>query len=105
MITIACLSMTAAVSPRRIQPTLRQLPIINLSPARVVEQPHADEVKPVQWPKPQLIKGIYTTGWIAGSSKWFPQLVDFIDATELNALVIDVKDDTGTLSYASKVPL
>lgn len=57
------------------------------------------------WPKPAVIRGIYATGWMAGSSKWFPRLVKFIDETDFNALVIDVKDDTGTLSYSSAVPL
>ena len=32
-------------------------------------------------------------------------MVQFIDDTDINALVIDVKDDTGTLSYSSEVPL
>jgi hypothetical protein len=63
------------------------------------------DVEKIPWQKPKVIKGIYTTGWIAGSSKWFPRLVNFIDETEFNALVIDVKDDTGTLSYSSEVPL
>lgn len=62
-------------------------------------------VAKVAWSKPQNVKGVYTTGWIAGSAKFFPRLVKFIDATEVNSLVIDVKDDTGTLSYQSKIPL
>ncbi len=62
-------------------------------------------IKKWDWPRPSEIKGVYTTGWIAGSSKWFPKIVKFIDETEINALVIDVKDDTGTLSYTSEVPL
>jgi hypothetical protein len=63
------------------------------------------EIKKIDWPKPAEVKGVYTTGWIAGSAKWFPRIVDFIDKTEVNALVIDVKDDIGTLSYRSQVPL
>jgi hypothetical protein len=73
-------------------------------PAVPPRQPIAG-VKQVQWQKPPVVKGIYATGWMAGSAKWFPRLVNFIDTTECNALVIDVKDDTGTLSYASEVPL
>ena len=57
------------------------------------------------WPKPPAIRGIYATGWMAGSTKWLPRMVQFIDDTDINALVIDVKDDTGTLSYSSEVPL
>jgi hypothetical protein len=59
----------------------------------------------LDWPKPKEIKGIYATGWMAGSAKWFPRMVQFINETEFNAIVIDVKDDTGTLSYRSQVSL
>ncbi len=66
---------------------------------------HINDIKPISQPKPEFVRGIYTTGWIAGSSKWFPRLINFINNTEFNALVIDVKDDTGTLSYVSDIPL
>lgn len=59
----------------------------------------------LDWPKPKVIKGIYATSWMAGSAKWFPRLVQFINETEINSMVIDVKDDTGTLSYYSEVDL
>lgn len=57
------------------------------------------------WTKPEHVKGIYATGWMAGSSKWLDRMMGFIDQTEVNSIVIDVKDDTGTLSYPSAVPL
>lgn len=68
-------------------------------------QPQPPELKKMDWPKPQEIRGVYTTGWIAGSSKWFPRLIDFINATEVNALVVDIKDDTGNLSFMADVAL
>ncbi|HOJ76945.1 MAG TPA: putative glycoside hydrolase [Bacillota bacterium] len=67
--------------------------------------PEEPSVKKVEWIKPEVIKGVYATGWMAGSEKWFPRIVQFINETEVNSLVIDVKDDTGTLSYISQVPL
>ncbi|HBF36947.1 MAG TPA: GTP-binding protein, partial [Firmicutes bacterium] len=54
--------------------------------------------------EPSVVKGVYVTSWIAGT-KAFDQVVDFIHKTEVNSMVIDVKDDTGMVSYASKVPL
>lgn len=60
---------------------------------------------PTPWPKPAAVKGIYATAWVAGSSQSLARICDLIDQTELNALVIDVKDDTGTISYESRVPL
>jgi hypothetical protein len=49
------------------------------------------------------IKGLYVNGWAFGSPKLW-QLVRLADETEINAFVIDVKDDTGCLLYHSTVP-
>ena len=65
---------------------------------------HTVAVKVPQRLTPNPVKGIYSTSWIAGSSR-MNQIIDFIKATEVNALVIDLKDDTGILSYQSQVPL
>lgn len=54
---------------------------------------------------PPVVKGVYLTSWMAGNTKYLNQLFDFIDRTEVNSLVIDVKDDTGTVSYPSSVEL
>ncbi len=48
---------------------------------------------------PKAVKGIYMTSWVAGTPKWRAQLVDLIKKTELNSLVIDVKDYTGRISF------
>lgn len=47
---------------------------------------------------PDAVRGIYVTGHSAGGAK-FPQLVDLIDHTDLNSMVIDLKDDWGNLTY------
>ena len=52
---------------------------------------------------PAEVRGVYATGWIAGSSKYFPSLLNFIDKTAINTLVIDVKDDMGTFTYESRI--
>lgn len=49
-------------------------------------------------------KGIYISGIAAGRSSVLNELVEMINATELNAAVIDVKDDKGKVSYYSNVP-
>jgi len=50
------------------------------------------------------LRGIYLSGWAAGSPRIFARNVALIDATTLNAMVIDVKDD-GRVSYDVAVPL
>lgn len=44
------------------------------------------------------VKGIYVTGPIAGNPA-FQDLVDLVDGTELNAMVIDVKNDEGNITW------
>jgi len=51
------------------------------------------------------VKGIYMTGNTLGYKSRFYDLIDLIDRTELNAVVIDVKDDYGTLTYESNIPM
>lgn len=51
------------------------------------------------------VKGIYISSWIAGSPELFARQVDLVDRTEINAMVIDVKDATGYITYDSGVAL
>src|SRR6266567_1533481 len=48
------------------------------------------------------IKALYVNAWAFGGSK-LAQLVRLADSTEINAFVVDVKDDTGCLLYPSEV--
>src|SRR5256885_11813403 len=48
------------------------------------------------------IKALYVNAWAFGSSK-LAQLVRLADSTEINAFVVDIKDDTGCLLYPSEV--
>src|SRR5216117_649513 len=54
-------------------------------------------------PAPASIKALYVNAWAFGSPKLW-QLVRLADETEINAFVIDVKDDTGCMLYPSAVP-
>ena len=47
---------------------------------------------------PDAVRGIYVTGHSAGGAK-FSKLVDLMGSTDLNAMVIDIKDDYGNLTY------
>ena len=49
---------------------------------------------------PALVKGIYVTSETAANKDRFAHLVDLVGKTELNAMVIDVKDSNGSLAFA-----
>ncbi len=55
-------------------------------------------------PAAQPVKALYVNAWAFGSSK-LAQLVRLADSTEINAFVVDVKDDTGCLLYPSDVKI
>ncbi|MBM7659758.1 hypothetical protein JOC85_000525 [Bacillus mesophilus] len=47
---------------------------------------------------PDAIRGVYVTGHSFGGGR-FEKLVKLMDDTELNAMVVDIKDDWGHLTY------
>ena len=54
--------------------------------------------------RPPVVRGLYVNRWAAlGQRMW--DLIDIAKRTEVNALVIDVKDDRGYVLYRSSVPL
>src|SRR6059036_311511 len=82
------------------------LPTATADQARVTLRP--TELRYVQQetllvPQTSSIKGLYVNAWAFGSHKLW-QLVRLADETEINAFVVDVKDDTGCLLYPSAVP-
>lgn len=56
-------------------------------------------------PPQQVVKGLYLTAYSAGNPKKVDEIINLIDRTELNAVVIDIKDYTGYVLYDSQVPL
>ena len=64
---------------------------------------HYVQQESVLLPPTANIKALYVNAWAFGSPKLW-QLVRLADETEINAFVVDVKDDTGCLLYPSAVP-
>ena len=48
---------------------------------------------------PDTVKGVYMTSWVAGTPSLRANIVRLLDETELNSVVIDIKDDTGRVSF------
>ncbi|OGH91288.1 MAG: threonylcarbamoyl-AMP synthase [Candidatus Magasanikbacteria bacterium RIFOXYD2_FULL_39_9] len=54
---------------------------------------------------PIKVKGLYLTAYSAGGEKKMDSIIKLINETELNAVVIDLKDYSGKVLYDSKIPL
>ncbi len=60
------------------------------------------KIKPVSHLKtPEELKAIYMTACVASTVSFKSDLVNLIEETELNTIVIDIKDFSGTISYDS----
>ena len=55
-------------------------------------------------PTPIVVRGLYVNRWAALGRRMY-QLIEIAKTTEINTLVIDVKDDRGLVLYRSRVPL
>ncbi|HEX9394062.1 MAG TPA: putative glycoside hydrolase [Gemmatimonadales bacterium] len=58
--------------------------------------------EPLLLPAARAVKALYVNAWAFGSPK-LRTLIELADSTEINAFVIDVKDDSGCLLYPSAV--
>ena len=67
------------------------------SQTEVVQEEKANE-RENNKPNPVKVKGIYISGPVAGIDK-MDELIELVDETELNAMVIDVKNDEGRITY------
>ncbi|WP_028610311.1 putative glycoside hydrolase [Paenibacillus harenae] len=63
----------------------------------------AASVKKDPQPDAPLIKGIYVTAHSAGGAR-MESLLKLVDDTELNSMVIDIKDDYGYITYPTTTP-
>ncbi len=53
---------------------------------------------------PVPLKAIYMTSCVAGTIDFRNRLIKLIDDTEINAVVIDIKDFSGTISFPAASP-
>jgi hypothetical protein len=66
-----------------------------VAPAPVIdERPVVTHV-----PLPPQVKAIYMTSCVVGTTDFRQRLVDLIEATEINSVIIDIKDFSGTISF------
>lgn len=52
---------------------------------------------------PEHVKAVYMSSWVAGTPSIRGRLIKMIDTSELNAVVIDVKDNTGVITWDERV--
>jgi len=71
-------------------------------PLATSTQPYIIPVTHLETPEP--LKALYMTACVAGTPSWRESLKTLIETTELNAVVIDIKDYTGIVSFPNDFP-
>lgn len=54
---------------------------------------------------PEAVKAIYMSQCVVGTPGFRKKLADLVDTTELNSIIIDIKDFSGTISFPTQSPL
>jgi hypothetical protein len=91
-----------------IVPLAAILAITGAPASPVAQVPESAVDVPAEPPRVSLspgeVRAVYLNAWAWGSKRLW-DLVALSRGTEINAFVLDVKDDTGELAYASSLPL
>jgi hypothetical protein len=66
-------------------------------PQKIADRPPEFPVVHLSTPDP--LKGLYMTSWVAGTSKLRDRIIGLADKTEINAIVVDLKDYSGHIAY------
>ncbi|NBV43072.1 hypothetical protein EBR96_09950, partial [bacterium] len=77
------------------RPALEAAPTENNAPV----QPEVVHIRP-----PKAVRSIYMTSWVGSNIPWRNQLVEFIKDSEINAVVIDIKDYSGLIAFDTQDP-
>lgn len=86
-------------------PNHQPLPAVAMEEAPATTTPLAD-TRPVvtHVPLPPQVKAIYMTSCVAGTPSFRQELVALIESTEINSVMIDIKDYSGTISFRPTNP-
>ncbi len=78
---------------------------INYFPS-ILEEREEEEVKPkINHVKtPESVKAIYMTACVAATPTLRANLVKLVEETEINSIIIDIKDFSGTISFKTENP-
>jgi hypothetical protein len=83
-------------------------------PGEVVVSKPGWEKKSIEWVgrrnqlelslEPFMARGLHIGGWVVAQDRW-ESLLDLADRTEINTMVVDVKDESGMVFHMSDVPV
>lgn len=67
--------------------------------------PATQAPKPKHLPTPQNVRAIYMSSWVGGTPSIREPLINFVEDSEINSIVLDIKDSTGKISFKVESPM
>ncbi|MEK7590369.1 MAG: putative glycoside hydrolase, partial [Patescibacteria group bacterium] len=104
LLTLAGTAVFLLISPAKVFQIVNQAMVLSSKLAKPDPYPDIENQQPLLNP-PEIIKAVYATNWSMSNNKKIKYFLDLIDATELNAIVIDIKDYTGIVPYKNDIDL
>lgn len=90
------------IAPTVLKSSYKKEELVSNVSAKNIEKPIIKKVRHIKIPDP--VQAIYMTSFVAGDRNLRDKLVKIIDEKQINAVVIDVKDYTGKISFEIKNP-
>ena len=93
-----------SLTPTRYETDAARVAGASSSTAVVVEEKNMNDEREVvrHVPLPSAVKTIYMTSCVVGTPSFRKDLVDLIDRTEINSVIIDIKDYSGEISFPAQ---
>ncbi len=73
--------------------------------AKIPPPPPREDFEDARFARPEHVRGLYANAWASGSARRMDELFGIARTTEINAIVVDIKDATGFVSHDTRVPL
>ena len=78
--------------------------VSNVEQVDIKEEVKEPEFVVTHIPTPEAVKALYMTSWVAGTRDLRNRLIKIADETEINSLIIDIKDYSGIISFEVSNP-
>lgn len=80
--------------------------VSKISPSEVQDTNETEVTQPVitHIETPTAVKAVYMTSWVASTPSLREKIIELIDTTEVNSVIIDVVDYTGRISFLVQDP-
>lgn len=71
----------------------------------IIELQNIPQNKSIHLETPKPLKAFYISSWVTATPRIFNPIIEYIKQSEINAVVLDIKDDTGRVSFLVDDPI